>query len=141
MLHMSFDAMAGIGTAFIFFGIWLGVSWVRKRDFPQTDWFLRAVAISGVAAVIALEAGWIVTEVGRQPWIVYEEMRVADAVTGASGVWVTFSIVFVTYVILFTTLVLTLRMMARRWREGEGEELAGLPYGVKEDGAKEDDKK
>ena len=67
--------------------------WWRKRDIPQTQWFLRAVAVSGVAAVVALECGWIVTEVGRQPWIVYNVMRTEDAVTEASGVWVTFALV------------------------------------------------
>ncbi len=51
---------------------WTGFAWWRRRDLPRTRWFLRAVAVSGVAAVVALEAGWIATEVGRQPWIVYQ---------------------------------------------------------------------
>ena len=63
---------------------------VAVRDFPQTRWFLRAVAVSGIASIVALECGWIVTEVGRQPWIVYNVMRTSDAVTDASGIWVTF---------------------------------------------------
>ena len=71
--------------------LWLGIGWWRKRDFPQSRWFLRATAVSGVAAVVALECGWIVTEVGRQPWIVYNVMRTSDAVTHASGIWVTFA--------------------------------------------------
>ena len=61
------------------------VAWWRRRDIPQTPWFLRATAVSGVASIVALECGWIVTEVGRQPWIVYEVMRTEDAVTQASG--------------------------------------------------------
>jgi cytochrome d ubiquinol oxidase subunit I len=95
---------------------------------PASRWFLRAAAASGVLAVICMEAGWIVTEVGRQPWIVYEVMRTEDAVTGASGVWVTFSIVLVLYAVLGTATVLILRRMARRWRE-EGEEAVAVPYG------------
>ena len=75
-------------------------AWWRRRDIPQTPWFLRAVAVSGIAAIVALECGWIVTEVGRQPWVVYNVMRTEDAVTGASGVWVTFSIVLVLYTAL-----------------------------------------
>ena len=63
--------------------------WLRRRDIPKTPWFLRAVAVSGVASIVALECGWIVTEVGRQPWIVYEVMRTEDAVTDASGVSIT----------------------------------------------------
>ena len=81
MLHWAFDTMVGIGTMLIALGLWLGVAWWRKRDIPQTKWFLRAVSVSGVATVIALECGWIVTEVGRQPWIVYRVMRTEDAVT------------------------------------------------------------
>ena len=88
MLHWAFDTMVGIGTMLLFLGLWLAFSWWRKRDIPKSPWFLRAVAVSGVAAIVALECGWIVTEVGRQPWIVYEVMRTEDAVTDASGVWV-----------------------------------------------------
>ena len=83
MLHWAFDTMVGICTVLIGLGLWLGIAWWRKRDFPQTKWFLRAVAVSGVAAIVALECGWIVTEVGRQPWIVYNVMRTEDAVTNA----------------------------------------------------------
>ncbi len=90
LLHLAFDTMVGIGSALIALGLWFGVVWWRKRDIPQTKWFLRAVAVSGVGRRSSRSsAGWIVTEVGRQPWIVYEIMRTEDAVTGASGVWVT----------------------------------------------------
>jgi cytochrome d ubiquinol oxidase subunit I len=69
-----------------------------------------------VASVVALECGWIVTEVGRQPWVVYEIMRTKDAVTGASGIWVTFAIVFVLYAVLGAATVVTLGRWRRRWR-------------------------
>src|SRR3954447_11745990 len=85
MLHWAFDTMVGICSVLILLGLWLGWAWWRRRDIPQTPWFLRAAAVSGVAAVVALECGWIVTEVGRQPWVVYNVMRTKDAVTGASG--------------------------------------------------------
>ena len=88
LLHLSFDAMVGIGTraaaarrsgsAFV---------WWRRRDIPQTPWFLRAVAVSGAGAIVALWCGWIVTEVGRQPWIVQGYMRTEEAVTEAEGIW------------------------------------------------------
>jgi cytochrome d ubiquinol oxidase subunit I len=121
--------MVGICTLLIALGLWLGVAWWRKRDIPQTKWFLRATALSGVAAVVALECGWIVTEVGRQPWVVYNVMRTEDAVTGASGVWVTFSLVLSLYTLLGVATVVTLRAMARRWREAEVEDEAEVPYG------------
>ena len=95
MLHWAFDTMVGICTTLIALGLWLGIGWWRKRDFPQSRWFLRATAVSGLAAVVALECGWIVTEVGRQPWVVYNVMRTTDAVTQASGIWVTFGAVVV----------------------------------------------
>jgi len=128
MLHWAFDTMVGICTALIALGAWLAFVWWRRRDIPHTKWFLRAVAISGALAVVALEAGWIVTEVGRQPWIVYNVMRTEDAVTDASGVPVTFGLIIALYVILGAALVITLRAMSRRWRE-EGDEESEVPYG------------
>jgi cytochrome bd ubiquinol oxidase subunit I len=109
-------------------GAWLLFAWWRKRDIPQTKWFLRAVALSGVAAVTALECGWIVTEVGRQPWIVYNVMRTEDAVTQASGVWITFTAILALYVALGAALIVTLRAMARRWRAAAAEPV-DVPYG------------
>jgi cytochrome d ubiquinol oxidase subunit I len=128
MLHWAFDTMVGICTMLIALGLWFAIAWWRKRDFPQSRWFLRAVAVSGVASVIALEAGWIVTEVGRQPWVVYQVMRTEDAVTKASGIWVTFIAVLLLYVVLGAALIITLRAMARRWRTTP-EQDADVPYG------------
>jgi len=131
LLHWAFDAMVGICTLFILLGLWLAWAWWRRRDIPRTRWFLRAVAVSGAAAVAALECGWIVTEVGRQPWIVYDVMRTKDAVTGASGVWITFSAVLALYAALAVATVLILRTMAHRWRTAEIGE-AEVPYGPSE---------
>ena len=128
LLHWSFDAMVGICIALIGLALWLGIAWWRRRDFPQSRWFLRAVAVSGVASIVALECGWIVTEVGRQPWIVYNVMRTEDAVTQASGVWVTFAAVIALYVALGATLILVLRAMSRRWREADERDVE-VPYG------------
>jgi cytochrome bd ubiquinol oxidase subunit I len=128
MLHWAFDTMVGICSALIALGLWLAIAWWRKRDIPRTKWFLRAVAISGVSAVVALECGWIVTEVGRQPWVVYDVMRTQDAVTDANGIGVTFAAVVVLYAVLGTVLVVTLRAMSRRWRAAE-EDDSEAPYG------------
>jgi cytochrome d ubiquinol oxidase subunit I len=128
MLHWAFDTMVGICSAMLALGAWFGLTWWRRRDIPRTRWFLRAVAVSGVAGVIALECGWIVTEVGRQPWIVYQIMRTEDAVTQADGVWVTFALIVGLYAVLGVALALTLRAMARRWRAA-GERDVEVPYG------------
>ena len=127
LLHWSFDTMVGICSVLTLLALWLGIGWWRKKDFPQSKWFLRATAVSGVAAVVALECGWIVTEVGRQPWIVYNIMRTSDAVTKASGVWLTFVILVGLYIALGATLIITLRAMSRRWRSEDAEQQAG-PY-------------
>jgi cytochrome d ubiquinol oxidase subunit I len=131
LLHWAFDAMVGICTLLILLGLWLGVAWWRQRDIPRTRWFLRAVAVSGVAAVVALECGWIVTEVGRQPWIVYRVMRTKDAVVGASGVWITFPAALVLYTALGVATILILRTMAHRWRTADIGD-AEVPYGPSE---------
>jgi cytochrome bd ubiquinol oxidase subunit I len=128
LLHLAFNAMVGIGSALLLLGVWLAFSWWRRRDFPQSVWFLRAGAVAGVAAVVALECGWIVTEVGRQPWTVYKLLRTEDAVTGATGIWVTLAVVLVLYTALGAATVIALRTMARRWREHEVED-GDVPYG------------
>jgi cytochrome d ubiquinol oxidase subunit I len=127
LLHLSFDAMVGIGTALLGLATWLAFVWWKRRDIPQTPWFLRAVAVSGAASVIALWCGWIVTEVGRQPWIVQGYMRTSEAVTEADGLWFSFGAVLALYTALGTTAILILRGMSRRWREGAAEP-EGTPY-------------
>src|SRR5205085_4217665 len=107
MLHWAFDTMVGICSALIALAAWFAVLWRRKRELSQAKWFLRACAVSGVASVVALECGWIVTEVGRQPWVVYNVLRTSDAVTHANGVWITFSLVLAIYAVLGTTLIVS----------------------------------
>jgi cytochrome bd ubiquinol oxidase subunit I len=118
LLHWCFDIMVGIGTALFVLALWFGWSMWRRRGPPESRWFLRAAAGAGVAAIVALECGWIVTEVGRQPWIVYEIMRTEEAVTNASGIPIMFGAIVVLYTGLFVGTVVVLRRMTRRWREG-----------------------
>ncbi len=126
MLHLAFDGMVGIGSALLLLGAWLAFAWWRRRDIPQTPWFLRAVAISGAGAILALWMGWIVTEVGRQPWIVQGYMRTSEAVTDAKGIWFSFGLVLLLYAAIGTIAILVLRSMSRRWREGDPE--TDVPY-------------
>jgi cytochrome d ubiquinol oxidase subunit I len=129
LLHLAFDAMVGIGTALLLLGVWLALVWWRRREIPRTPWFLRAVAISGAGAILALWCGWIVTEVGRQPWIVQGYMRTSEAVTDAKGIWFVFGLVLVLYAAIGTAAILVLRSMSRRWREGgAASEETGAPY-------------
>jgi cytochrome d ubiquinol oxidase subunit I len=125
-IHWAFDVMVGLGTGMAALAAWFGIAWWRRRDLPRTRWFLRAGAAAGISAVIALECGWMVTEIGRQPFIVHGYMRTADAVTPAEGIWWAFGITVVIYAILGIVAAVVLRGMARHWRE-EGAE-AEAPY-------------
>ncbi|MGA6949095.1 MAG: cytochrome ubiquinol oxidase subunit I, partial [Solirubrobacterales bacterium] len=119
--------MVGIATLLFLLAVWFAITWYRKRDLPATKWFLRAAAVAGVATVVALECGWIVTEVGRQPWIVNGYMRTSQAVTPAQGIWWVFGLTMALYAAIGVITVLVLRGLSRRWREGKPEE-GELPY-------------
>jgi cytochrome bd ubiquinol oxidase subunit I len=127
-VHLAWDIMVGLGTLLFLLSAWYGLCWLFRRDMPKSRWFLRAASGAGVAAVLALEAGWTVSEVGRQPWIVYNQMKVEDAATGNTGVWITFIGVVLLYVGLGATTVLILRLMSRRFRERDVPEHE-VPYG------------
>jgi cytochrome bd ubiquinol oxidase subunit I len=119
IVHLAWDVMVGLGTLLFLLSAWYAASWIFRRRMPASRWFLRAAATSGVLAVISMEAGWIVTEVGRQPWIVYEIMKVEDAVTGNTGVWISFCAVVVLYLVVGITTILVLRGMSKRFRSAD----------------------
>ena len=99
--HLSFDAMVGSGSLLLLIGAGWSFLWWRKRD--EHAWVLRTVAVSGLAAFVALEAGWFVTEFGRQPWIAVGLQRTSDAATLAPGVELAFFCFTGMYVVLATT--------------------------------------
>ena len=112
--HYAFDTMVVIGMGLLALAAWAGWRWWRRRaGFFESDWFLRAVAVSGPAAVVALIAGWIVTEVGRQPWIVHLTLRTVDAVSDQRGLYWYFYATVAVYAVLATSLVAVLRRLAR----------------------------
>jgi cytochrome d ubiquinol oxidase subunit I len=80
---------------------------------PSHRTFLWAALVGAPAAVVALECGWVVTEVGRQPWIVYEVMRVSDAVTDAPGIRWGYFLLIAVYTTLAIATVFVLRRLAR----------------------------
>ena len=102
IVHWAFDTMVGIATLLILLVIWYALAYWRRRDVPRSRTFLWCAASAGFLTYVAIEAGWIVTEVGRQPWIVYNHLRTSDAVTNADGVWVSFAVVVVLYLVLGT---------------------------------------
>lgn len=128
MVHWSFQAMVGTGTALAVLGAAYWVARRRGRDPLSRRWFLRLAVLAGPLAVVALEAGWVTTEVGRQPWIAYRVMRVEDAVTTGNSVWVGLVVLVLVYSAMGAGAVLVLRSMARRWRAGAPLDLP-TPYG------------
>lgn len=128
VVHWSFQVMVGLGTALAALGLVL--AWRRRRGHPpeSSRRTLTALVWSGPAAVVALQAGWVTTEVGRQPWIAHEVLRVRDAVTPNGGIWISCAVVVVLYVALGVGTVAILRSMSRRWREQADADLP-TPYG------------
>ena len=90
IVHLAFQIMVAIGTFLALVGVWAGILALRRRDLCAEPWLLRAVALAAPMGFVAIEAGWTVTEVGRQPWIVYGVLRTADAVTPMPGLIVPF---------------------------------------------------
>jgi cytochrome d ubiquinol oxidase subunit I len=129
IVHLAFDVMVLTASALALLALWFGFVWWRKRRLPKTRWFLRCAAVAGVALLVTIEAGWIVTEVGRQPWIVYNVLRTKDAVTDTGGIWISFSLIIVLYVLVAVGLITALKVMARRWRDQDEFADSDVPYG------------
>ncbi len=122
--------MVAVGVALVVLSAWQGWVYWFRRTIPNTRWFLIPVALSGVGAVAAMESGWIVTEVERQPWVVYKLLRTSDAVTSAGGVPVTLIVTLDIYAVLTGVTIFGPLLMSRRWRNQDPELPAGepLPY-------------
>jgi len=134
-VHLAWDLMVGLGTLLMLLSVWYGASWLFRRDMPRSKLFLLVASAAGVLSVITMEAGWVVSEVGRQPWIVYERMKVEDAATGNTGVWITFVAVVILYAALGVTTIVVLRRMSRRFRAQHAEQgidETDVPYGTSE---------
>jgi cytochrome bd ubiquinol oxidase subunit I len=112
VVRVAFQSMVGIGT--LLFALSLVHLWVRLRRgrLPLARWFYWAVAVAGPASVVALIAGWVVTEVGRQPWVVYHVMLTNQAVTGAKGIPVAYGTLALAYLVVGCGVVWVLRRLA-----------------------------
>ncbi|MBM3671022.1 MAG: cytochrome ubiquinol oxidase subunit I [Actinobacteria bacterium] len=128
IVHLAFNTMVGIAFALLALSAWFGIALWRKRELPKSPWFLRGAVAAGALSVVAMEAGWVVTEVGRQPWVIQGILRTEDAVTRAGGIWISLAVVVVLYALVGTATILVLRGMARRWRTADAEETP-VPYG------------
>jgi cytochrome d ubiquinol oxidase subunit I len=114
IVKLSFRTMVAIGSGLAALGVWFIWVWWRRGRLPDTPWFHRAVVAAGPLALVALVAGWITTEVGRQPWVVYEIMRTEQAVTGADGIPVGFAALGLVYAGLVAITAVMLRRLGRQ---------------------------
>ena len=113
VVRIAFQLMVACGLALALVGLVFLVAWARARRLPESRAFHWAVVVAGPLAVVALLAGWVTTEVGRQPWVVYDVMRTRGAVTGASGIPVGYATLIVVYAGLAVATVWMLRRLAR----------------------------
>jgi len=125
--HWAFQIMVGIGLLLVLHVVVYWIARWRNVELAGNRWFLRYCVAAGPLAAIALEAGWIATEVGRQPWTVYGVLRTTEAAGDYPHLWIMLAGTTVLYSALTAGAILILRSMARRWREGE-EDLPS-PYG------------
>jgi cytochrome d ubiquinol oxidase subunit I len=107
--HIAFQVMVGLGTCMAGLAAWSLLLMIRRRPLEGNRWLLRGLVVASPFGFIATEAGWIVTEVGRQPWIIYETVRTADAVTPMPGLQIPFAIFTLMYIGLAAIVVVLLR--------------------------------
>lgn len=125
--HLAFQSMVGIGTLLAAVAVVYWLARWRGRDLLGNRWFLRLAVITGPLAIIAVESGWVATEVGRQPWTVWQVLTTAEAASQSSGLWWSYLAVLVVYLGMTVGAYVVLRSMARRWRAGDAD--LPSPYG------------
>lgn len=100
VVHFAFQIMIGIGVFLMGVALVYFFSQWKQRPWSDSSWFLKLLAICAPLGFVAVEAGWVVTEVGRQPWIIYGIMKTADAVTPMPGIAYSFYITTAIYIVL-----------------------------------------
>jgi cytochrome d ubiquinol oxidase subunit I len=113
VVRIAFQTMVGIGTLLAALGALVLVVRVRRRRLPEGRWFALAVLAAGPLSYVALVCGWVTTEVGRQPWVVYRVMPTSEAVTGAGGIPVGYATLWIIYIAVGVGVVWILRRLAR----------------------------
>jgi cytochrome bd ubiquinol oxidase subunit I len=112
-VRLAFQTMVGIGTFLALLAVVVLIVRIRRRRLPESTWFYRTLVAAGPLSVVALIAGWVVTEVGRQPWVVYRVMRTSQAVTGVGGIPVGYGTLAAVYLALAIGVAWVLRRLSR----------------------------
>ena len=126
VVHWSFDIMVGSGMLMLALTLCADGLWLKYRRLPDNRWLLRGLVAAGPLGFLAIETGWVVTELGRQPWIIYGVMRTREAVTPMPGLVVPFVIFAAVYIFLAIVVVFLLR---RQFLE-TGNPVPAQPSGV-----------
>ncbi|HEY3069835.1 MAG TPA: cytochrome ubiquinol oxidase subunit I [Gaiellaceae bacterium] len=113
VVRLAFQTMVGIGTLLALLGLAYLAVRLRRKRLPESRWFYRALVAAGPLSLVALIAGWVTTEVGRQPWVVYRVMRTSQAVTGAGGIPVGYGALALVYLGLALAIAWILVRLAR----------------------------
>jgi cytochrome d ubiquinol oxidase subunit I len=122
-VHLAFDIMVLIGFALVALAGWFFIALWRRRAVPEGRLLLWAVGLSGFLSFVAIEAGWMVTEIGRQPWIIYGVVRTAAAITPAPGLVLSFVVSTIIYILLAAVCTGLLLRQAATTRRGVEPEL------------------
>jgi cytochrome d ubiquinol oxidase subunit I len=113
VVRFAFQTMVGIGTLLALLAVLVLIVRIRRKQLPESTWFYRALVAAGPLSVVALIAGWTVTEVGRQPWVVYRVMHTSQAVTGAGGIPVGYGTLAAVYLALAIGVAWVLHRLSR----------------------------
>jgi cytochrome d ubiquinol oxidase subunit I len=113
VVRVAFQTMVGIGTLLALLAVGYLTILYRRKRLPESVWFYRALALAGPLSVVALIAGWVTTEVGRQPWVVYRVMLTSQAVTGAGGIPIGYGALALIYVGVGIAVIWILRRLAK----------------------------
>ena len=125
VVRVAFQTMVGIGTLLAAIGAVFLLVRVRRKRLPESTWFYRALVVAGPLSVVALICGWVTTEVGRQPWVIYEVMRTSEAVTSADGVPVGYATLVLVYLGVGAAVAWVLRRLAQAPLEPSAAEARG----------------
>jgi cytochrome d ubiquinol oxidase subunit I len=113
VVRYAFQTMVGIGTGLALLSVFYLATRIRRKRLPESPWFYRALVVAGPLSVVALLAGWVTTEVGRQPWVVYQVMRTSEAVTGADVIPVGYATLALVYLALAAGVAWVLLRLSR----------------------------
>jgi cytochrome d ubiquinol oxidase subunit I len=109
IVHYNFQVMVACGTAMMLIALWGGIIWWKQRSLPDSDLYLKALILTSPLGFVALETGWMVTELGRQPWVVHNIIRTRDAATPMPGLIFPFTTFCVLYIFLMLIVVFLIR--------------------------------